>query len=293
MQKHTAYEIKRLHDISLETVHAIHNLGIDTSTWDPILVHIVTDKMDPETYTAYMDARKNKRDLPSFEELITILESKFIALEPLNKKGKQHKQNMPAKENEPKHKEGASESRIKFARSYKTYAERICPLCKTNEHVLLTCKRFLNMTPETKVNTIKSMSLCSNCLFYHKDTCTSTKKCKVCNNAHHTVLHEVYDKAAASNNEAKPTTSQQRKTYHVAGNDDETMLATIELNIQSKDGTFMKMRCLLDPGSQINLITHLKGKPGSTCIAYNLQTPTITFQDQWIYFSTQRSTHKY
>lgn len=257
MQKCAAYEIKKLHDVSLETVHAIHNLGVDTSTWDPILVHIITEKMDSETYTAYMDARKNKRDLPSFEELIGILEAKFTALEPLHKKGKQNTKPQPAKEIEPKQ----YNIKPKFAKSYKSHTERTCPLCKTNDHVLLTCKRFLNMTPETKVAAIKTLTVCENCLFYHKDKCNSTKTCKICNNSHHTILHEKFDNFTTSTVQQPSTSSANasntvsRKTNHVAGNYDEVLLSTVELKIQAKDGTFTKMRCLLDQGSQINLIT--------------------------------------
>lgn len=264
MQKYNAFEIKRLHDISFETVQAIHNLGVDTSTWDPILVHIMTEKMDPETYTAYMDARENKRDLPSFDELITILENKFTALEPLMKRGKQAKQNaVPAKENEPKQKDNTGETRFKFAKTYKTYDERVCPLCKTSDHVLLTCRKFLNMTPDAKVNTIKSLGLCKNCLFYHKYSCTSTKTCKVCNNKHHTILHEVLcdtkNESSSDSNAPKPAfptpSTSTRKSNHVGDNYGEVLLATVELKVRARDGTFMNMRCLLDQGSQINLIT--------------------------------------
>lgn len=47
----TAFELKRLHDTSMECIHAIDNLGIDTTTWDPILVHILSKKLDIERTT--------------------------------------------------------------------------------------------------------------------------------------------------------------------------------------------------------------------------------------------------
>lgn len=70
----------------MECIHAIQDLGIDTSTWDPLLVHLVAKMLDIETYRDHKEARKSPRDLPSLSELMTFLESKFYALEPINKR---------------------------------------------------------------------------------------------------------------------------------------------------------------------------------------------------------------
>lgn len=96
IQKQSSFELKRLYDITMECIHAIHNLGIDTTTWDPLLVHLVVKKLDLETYTDYKESRKSPRDLPSFEELLNFIESKFIALEPIHKREKETQQNKPA-----------------------------------------------------------------------------------------------------------------------------------------------------------------------------------------------------
>lgn len=84
--KQSAFEIRRLYDTSRECIHAIQNLGIDTSTWDPLLVHLIAKKLDRETYSDYKEARKSPRDLPSLSELMDFLEGKFNALEPIHMK---------------------------------------------------------------------------------------------------------------------------------------------------------------------------------------------------------------
>lgn len=86
INKQSSFELKRLYDTSTECIHAIHNLGVDTSTWDPLLVNLLAKKLDMDTYSDYKEARKSPRDLPSLEEFMEFLEAEFIALEPIHKR---------------------------------------------------------------------------------------------------------------------------------------------------------------------------------------------------------------
>lgn len=47
----------------------------------------------------------------------------------------------------------------------------------------------------------------------------------------------------------------QASSNHVPGNYNEVLLATLQLKVQAADGPYVTLRCLLDQGSQINLIT--------------------------------------
>lgn len=80
-QYNSLSQIKRMHDSTIETLNAIKNLGVDTTTWDPILVHLLTQKMDSETYSEYLESVKDKRELPVLKELLEFLESRFTNLE--------------------------------------------------------------------------------------------------------------------------------------------------------------------------------------------------------------------
>ncbi|PZC75621.1 hypothetical protein B5X24_HaOG205897, partial [Helicoverpa armigera] len=260
---HSAQELKNLHDTTLETIHAIRNLGVDTTTWDPLLVHILTEKMDTETYSAYMECRKAPRNLPSFVEAMEFLESKFTALEPVNRKN--NKAGFPKHEaknrNNIEAKEFSSKQLpMKFNNKTRTYhvrSERKCPLCKS-DHILVACKTFQGMAPEDKINTITQLKVCENCMYCHNDKqCNSAKTCRVCNNKHHTTLHDAMQQKVPTNNltpKGVPTVAQH-KSHHVAGNANEVLLATIELCVLGENGMPIKLRALLDQGSQINLIT--------------------------------------
>lgn len=272
IQQQTSFELKRLYDTSLETIHAIHNLGIETTSWDPILVHILSGKLDTETYSSYMETRKEPRELPLFDEFMSFLQRKFTALEPVNKK--KHQQTPAAKPSPPTREFNASSLRDShfqnkpkkhFGKTFYVNADRNCPLCN-GEHVLPYCNTFKQLQSDAKLKAISQLNICKNCMFSHNgQKCTSTKRCRVCNNAHHTCLHDVLREAASFSSGSNMTQSPlpppaaklqtQRNANHISNNYNEVLLATAQLKIRAADGTYLTMRCLLDQGSQINLIT--------------------------------------
>ncbi|KAL0831490.1 hypothetical protein ABMA28_002287 [Loxostege sticticalis] len=255
LHKQTSYELRKLYDTTMECIHAIHNLGIDTTTWDPILVHLVGKKLDPDTFTDYKESRKKPRELPSFDELMAFIENKFIALEPLQKRERESSTSIKPFAPKP------TQSRTNFQpkpmfKNYQTvmtFTKR-CPYCSF-EHDLYECKKFLNMSPEAKMRTINKLQICHNCLYQHKYKCTSTKRCKECNAAHNTILHDTITCVsspsvnlsranATAENENKATTS--KSVNYVATQDEEVLLTTISLRVRGSDNNFITLRALLD-----------------------------------------------
>ncbi|XP_075990172.1 uncharacterized protein LOC142985815 [Anticarsia gemmatalis] len=271
LQHQNAYELKRLHDTSLETVHGLRNLGIDTTTWDPILVHILVGKLDPQTFSDYMEARKNPRELPVFDEFIGFIEGKFTALESVVKKRSPTSSKPAHTTFSPLNKEGSAITSQKDAyNKYKRYSKanhissnRNCPICKTN-HILLSCKTFQEMSPEAKLKTMEQMDICKNCMYSHNgNKCNSVKRCRVCNNSHHTVLHDVTRDTTITRSSTghRPSNTCDKQphahgnTNHVSGKYNEVMLSTVQLKVRAVNGEYTTLRCLLDQGSQLNLIT--------------------------------------
>ncbi|CAG9134447.1 unnamed protein product [Plutella xylostella] len=287
VQKQTSFEIRRLYDTTMECLHAIQNLGIDTSTWDPLLVHLISKKLDIETYGDYKEARKSPRDLPSLSELMEFLEGKFTALEPIHKKERDTTSttsNRPYQQNKPFYQYQGGNRSGKFPkRELQAIATCTwnCPLCN-NSHALYKCNKFVRMTPEEKLITVIKLHVCQNCLYKHYDNpCVSTKRCKQCQNTHNTILHDAYTNVSKmpprAHNEAaavsvsnstpvhtvptmpSPSTSRQdnkqHSVNHVATDDEEILLTTLSLKIKSIDGRYITLRALLDQGSQISLIS--------------------------------------
>lgn len=262
VQKQNSYELRRLHDTTMECIHAIHNLGIDTTTWDPILVHLLVKKLDTHTYSDYMESRKEPRKLPVFEEAISFLETKFTALEPIKK----HDKDTAAANNTGSSKSSTYKEKSSFAPGKKTAFTRTshvfhCVLCNTN-HALYQCSKFESMSPDVKLATVSKHNVCKNCLFVHeKNICNSTKRCKECNAAHNTLLHEACVSSDVTSSSAKPSTarkqqqSRQQNVNHIAGVDNEILLTSVQMRVLCKDGHYINLTALLDQGSQISLIT--------------------------------------
>lgn len=73
------------------------------------------------------------------------------------------------------------------------YSNKIkCAYCKNNSHPLYTCDKFHKLTLNERKCFIQQNKICNNCLFLGHDTkdCKSRHSCRVCNQRHHSSLHE-------------------------------------------------------------------------------------------------------
>ncbi|XP_055838743.1 uncharacterized protein LOC129906826 [Episyrphus balteatus] len=80
----TASSIKRMHDTTKEGMQAISNLGFDTSSWDPIIVHLILQKLDKESRTLFEQSLDDPRSSPTLDELLKFVESRFQTLEAIS-----------------------------------------------------------------------------------------------------------------------------------------------------------------------------------------------------------------
>lgn len=256
IQQQSSGHIKKIHDTTNECLNAIKNLGVNISTWDPLLVHLLSQKLDAQTYNDYIECLKNPRELPSLKEFLDFLENKFTSLESSRRKQEPVKSyhQPPTFINKPhfqKHPVASIGHRNSYVATIK------CALCNNN-HGLFYCKTFLEMQPEAKRKTVSKLNLCKNCLYDHNgNVCKSTKKCRLCNGNHNSILHDAF--ANASNNQGNSSNSEgpraNQSSNHVADKLSETLLATALVKIQKADGSFQTMRALIDQGSQTSLIT--------------------------------------
>ncbi|KAI5642481.1 hypothetical protein NE865_05508 [Phthorimaea operculella] len=266
MQYQSAASIKKIHDTANECLHAIKNLGVDTSSWDPILVHLITQKLDADSHNDYLESLKAPRELPILSELLEYLESKFTSLESSRRKleapksAQQHHDYKKLQYNKFNH-TSSSKPFINHVNTKTLQStSRKCPLC--NEfHGLFHCKNFLEMRPEVRRKTVNKLNICENCLYSHGNKeCISEKRCQQphCNARHNSLLHDAYvvsynSRGASTSNE---TNLQRRHVTNVTqDNIKEEHLATALIKVLSADGSYVTMRALIDPGSQQSLIS--------------------------------------
>ncbi|XP_063839096.1 uncharacterized protein LOC135088143 [Ostrinia nubilalis] len=281
----TAAHLKRIHDNTLECLNAIKNLGIDISSWDPLLVHILTQKLDTQSYTDYVESVNDPRELPTLEELLHFLETKFTILESARRK-----QDNVIPKNQASNQGSKYQSNNQFKHSFSTNTKIIpqptyntkvvsskntkCSLCN-NEHGIFFCPKFLEMPPYNRLKTVNRLNLCPNCLNgHHGKPCLSDYVCRECNKDHNSLLHAAFSQsprsttdtgtgaagarggnASKSANAGIQVGDSSQATHAWVNEPVQVLLPTALIKIQANDGTDHIMRALLDQGSQTSLIT--------------------------------------
>ncbi|KAF9417531.1 hypothetical protein HW555_005361, partial [Spodoptera exigua] len=236
IQHNSVSQIKRMHDVTLETLNAVKNLGVDITTWDPILVHLLSQKLDSETYNDYLESLKQPRELPILQELLEFLESRFTNLETSSRRKQDatlQKINYQHSYNNQKAaftKSNQNNSLLYNGNRTKTtghwsiakscnVTNFTCPMCK-HEHGIYKCKSFLQLADDKKLNAVNKLGLCVNCLFSHNGKeCNSKHVCRKCSQPHNTILHDALQKSRTSGSSvaiATPPRDSVTSTSHVS-----------------------------------------------------------------------------
>jgi len=100
------------------------------------------------------------------------------------------------------------------------------------------------MNPKARRQAIIQLGACKNCLpLAHKvENCGSPTTCRVCQQRHHSLLHQGPVACAVT----------------IPGYDDVggyTLLATAKVSLQGPNGKLQTCRAVIDGGSQVNLIS--------------------------------------
>lgn len=264
IQQPDAFNLKRMHDVITECLNGLSNISVDTSTWGPVIVHLMSQKLDTTTYSEYIKDLHDHRELPNLADFIYFLESKFMAYETMKNPKKEvstpQKPNLikPFNQNNSYVHKTNTDYRKNYSKTYHT-AYGHCPHCN-GRHVLMQCPKFVDMDATQRNATVAKLSICKNCLFSHGNKeCNSTKLCKECNKKHHTLLHNSKktegNKNISTPNQQPSTSTQMLSSNHLCTSEMEILLTTVQLKVKSNDGSYLTLRALLDQGSQVNLIT--------------------------------------
>ncbi|XP_073841412.1 uncharacterized protein [Musca autumnalis] len=256
----SAASIKQLHDVTQECLHALKNVGVDTSSWSPMLLHLLSRKLDRSTYSQYERSIVNPRELQQVSQFLEFLETRFQSMEAMGQKEK----------TSPK-----SCATVASANQ----GDNMCTLCKNGTHKLYHCQSFLKMTPPERLSFTQKQKRCVNCLKAgHSSKQCTTRCCTKCNKKHNTLLH-LERKQGSTNKQDSSTTlsagtgtkpaggvasvntescNNQEATALAAANKEQissyVVLSTAVVKIKV-DEAEVECRALLDSGSQVNFIT--------------------------------------
>ncbi|XP_075158099.1 uncharacterized protein LOC142231374 [Haematobia irritans] len=245
--------IKNLLDSTQECLSSLRNLGMDTQSWDPIIIHLIGQKLDLQTRKEWEQSLRSSTEIPNRAEMFEFLERTFRTLESLRDNFPMD--NMRGNSKNVKSSKMSSKRTTCNAGKISKPVKGQCSYCN-KLHPLAKCYKFLALSFSDKNKYVSTSGICRNCLFpgHNPDTCVSPFRCITCHQPHHTVLHSTEPEVPDSINENCPTSSNNRITSHFGNSFQSVLLYTIRLIVNSNHGRF-PLRALLDPGSQGSLIT--------------------------------------
>ncbi|CAK1585679.1 unnamed protein product [Parnassius mnemosyne] len=148
-----------------------------------------------------------------------------------------------------------------------------CSYCSANDHKLGNCKKFANETLLARRNFVQTSNLCFNCLGANHSVimCRLPTRCRICKKKHHSLLHSTTTNVQSNNVKvttqsnsnnvvaATATASDENDQTNIttcfSNNKSQVLLATALVKAETKNGSFMTLRSLLDQGSQASFIT--------------------------------------
>lgn len=79
----SANSIKLIFDTNTECIKALKNLNLYTISWDPLIIFLVTQKVDSKTHCEWEEVAydDNDDDLPTLDALNKFLRSKYRTLD--------------------------------------------------------------------------------------------------------------------------------------------------------------------------------------------------------------------
>ncbi|XP_075150806.1 uncharacterized protein LOC142224913 [Haematobia irritans] len=262
--------LKRLHDTTKQCLAALSNLGLQTSSWDPLLIHLLVKKLDKSVHSQYEQMIKNPKELQTISDFLSFLENYFHTLEAMG----------------VKEKTSINSSKNCALTSHPSPESRHCIICKKDFHQLYRCQEFALLSTKHRLNIVLGQKLCVNCFSSRHSTkqCSNLGRCQKCGRKHHTLVHleqshtqpskspgrsikedqmehpKTPESATTSNQstaaslittpsviaESLALNSESRRPYILLG----TALVKIKAN-----GQEIECKAILDSGSQVNLIT--------------------------------------
>ncbi|XP_018311205.1 uncharacterized protein [Mycetomoellerius zeteki] len=230
VSKENFTSLRYLVDGVLKHLRALKTIGRPTDSWDDVIIHLITSKLDHITNKEWENSIPDE-DIPTIRHLTDFLEH--------------------SKANQVKVSSLASSDVAS------------CQNCR-GDHQIYSCERFLKLSPEDRLKVVKENKLCWNCIKVSSHTAKTCKSgsCRTCGKRHNTLLHVSKDEEVSKvvtspqSTEATPS-SPTVSVAHALRSEiaSRVLLSTAIINAKDCQGKQQTCRALLDSGSQSNFVT--------------------------------------
>lgn len=258
----SAKALRNMIDWVHKNLRALKTLNLPTEHWDVLIIHMMTNKLDAVSLRDWETERNKIEGVPAFSEFTRFLKGRADLLETMEEAQVQSKV--------PRRHSDVTYNRPKTFVVNETFKQKQykCPICK-NYHTIYQCPKFKVMPIESRIEKIKQLSLCTNCLRAgHDEPHCRLSSCRLCTNRHNTLLHmnTQFSEPLASKHASKsdcvvlPNVQDQSKPVQdtvtlSATHHSQVLLSTAIINVQDQFGQTHKVRTLLDNGSTSCFLT--------------------------------------
>lgn len=236
----TAESLRNLIDITKNSLQWIETLDIEISQWDPIVVHIIQTKLDPNTLKAWETHLKGSKTPPTLEKMNNFLETEFRIHEASNSTDDTFHSTINTLHSTT----NASDNKTAKPKPIETKRDN-CIICSKTDHWIFFCTIFDGWTVPQRWKFVNERKLCRICLHQHDaSVCRSKYRCSICKGDHNSKLHSpptANINAIIIPNHSDPNISK--------------LFATAVVNIKDKFGSYQQLRVFIDQGSEGVIIT--------------------------------------
>ncbi|XP_066585185.1 uncharacterized protein [Prorops nasuta] len=164
--------------------------ALDVNPDEHLLIRILERSL-PRNIRSKWEETLTLDNFPTLDQLYNFMSETAFRLCTLEKENSHNKTGLPTKRSLAHNEQMYGKVRTNYAetRALVTMTtSNICPVCQGEGHIIHRCPVYNALTIEQRVERVKKLNLCRNCLHYHDDRCRS-RKCIKCNQFHHTSLH--------------------------------------------------------------------------------------------------------
>lgn len=171
-----ANDLQRMSNVTHETLRQLKAQGLQVETWDMIIVHMLHERLDPETARQWELQRYS--ETPTVEQMTEFLDKQADALQNVSGHRRQDLtvsvQNEQARVRSVRDQSaGSSGARnADRAEQVSTVRKMPCEVC-FRDHPIWQCPDFEGLNVRSKKDFVERRNLCQNCLKkgHNPDTC--------------------------------------------------------------------------------------------------------------------------
>lgn len=171
-----------------QMIQSLPGFGIEVSTWDPFVIHVLRKKFDEDTLNQWKMILANQ-ERPTLAKLIRFLETRMVTMQPREAP----REAPPAILNQNFNNRGVRANQSGQSHNVHQVVEQTvnspqgCFQCK-GSHPIYKCPEMWKMRASERMEYFKKHGLCFTCLGQHLGKPCKFPNCPVCGGPHNTFL---------------------------------------------------------------------------------------------------------